>query len=235
MHPRPARGRGRAAVGRCVDCNAAAASPWRPSGGPAGRTRNQAASLRPQEAPARRPWPWAPVPRFARPAGTTWDGRRRPSRILDPDPRHRKTNNFIPLTRYSGDSRDNRRAWVAARGRIRGSRNVETSTNFYRPMSMRAHPATKYVRAGPQTWGRIREAYLSGLSAPTGPTDRPRGSGPRSGDRRGHTWSRGGRAWTLACRNLSMSRHFGTRESCHEPRPRRVDCPDCPRSSGSGV
>jgi uncharacterized protein YjcR len=34
-------------------------------------------------------------------------------------------------------------------------------------MSMRAHPATTYVRAGPQTWGRIREAYLSGLSAPT--------------------------------------------------------------------
>jgi len=33
-------------------------------------------------------------------------------------------------------------------------------------MSMRAHPATTYVRAGPQTWGRIREAYLSGLSAP---------------------------------------------------------------------
>ena len=32
---------------------------------------------------------------------------------------------------------------------------------------MRAHPATTYVRAGPQTWGRIREAYLSGLSAPT--------------------------------------------------------------------
>jgi len=32
---------------------------------------------------------------------------------------------------------------------------------------MRAHPATTYVRAGPETWGRIREAYLSGLSAPT--------------------------------------------------------------------
>ena len=32
---------------------------------------------------------------------------------------------------------------------------------------MRAHPATTYVRAGSQTWGRIREAYLSGLSAPT--------------------------------------------------------------------
>lgn len=31
---------------------------------------------------------------------------------------------------------------------------------------MRAHPATTYVRAGPQTWGRIRGAYLSGLSAP---------------------------------------------------------------------
>lgn len=31
---------------------------------------------------------------------------------------------------------------------------------------MRAHPATTYVHAGPQTWGRIREAYLSGLSAP---------------------------------------------------------------------
>ncbi len=32
---------------------------------------------------------------------------------------------------------------------------------------MRAHPATTYVRASPETWGRIREAYLSGLSAPT--------------------------------------------------------------------
>ena len=32
---------------------------------------------------------------------------------------------------------------------------------------MRAHPTTTYVRAGPEAWARIREAYLSGLSAPT--------------------------------------------------------------------
>jgi hypothetical protein len=32
---------------------------------------------------------------------------------------------------------------------------------------MRAHPHSTYVRAGPRAWALMREAYLSGLSAPT--------------------------------------------------------------------
>jgi hypothetical protein len=32
---------------------------------------------------------------------------------------------------------------------------------------MKAHPATRYVTASPETWSLIRAAYLSGLSAPT--------------------------------------------------------------------
>jgi len=31
---------------------------------------------------------------------------------------------------------------------------------------MRAHPKTTYVKASPEVWGRVRAAYLSGLSAP---------------------------------------------------------------------
>jgi len=32
---------------------------------------------------------------------------------------------------------------------------------------VKAHPATRYVTASPETWSLIRAAYLSGLSAPT--------------------------------------------------------------------
>ena len=32
---------------------------------------------------------------------------------------------------------------------------------------MRPHATTTYVRAGPRAWALIRDAYLSGLSAPT--------------------------------------------------------------------
>ena len=32
---------------------------------------------------------------------------------------------------------------------------------------MKAHPTTTYNRVGPHVWMRVREAYLSGLSAPT--------------------------------------------------------------------